>query len=61
MTAVTDFLLVGAMARELDRSVDTIRALEARGVIQSKRDSANRRIFGRDQLERAKAHYAKRA
>jgi DNA-binding transcriptional MerR regulator len=56
----TQDLLVGAMAQALGKSVDTIRDLERRGIITSRRDSANRRIFGRDQLKRAKAHYAKR-
>lgn len=57
---VTD-LLIGTVARELNRSVDTVRELERRGIIQSRRDSANRRIFSPEQLERAKAHYARRA
>lgn len=51
-------LLVGAMARGLGKSEDTVRDLERQGVIQSRRDSANRRIFSPEQLERAKAHYA---
>jgi DNA-binding transcriptional MerR regulator len=54
-------LTAGGMAKELDKSVDTVRELERRGIIQSRRDSSNRRLFGRDQLERARAHYAKRA
>jgi DNA-binding transcriptional MerR regulator len=54
-------LTAGGMAKELDKSVDTIRELERRGIIQSRRDSSNRRLFSREELERAKAHYAKRA
>ena len=57
----TEDLTVGAMAKGLDKCVDTVRELDRRGVIQSRRDSTNRRIYGRDQLDRALAHYAKRA
>jgi DNA-binding transcriptional MerR regulator len=51
-------LLVGAMARLLGKSEDTVRDLERRGIIQSRRDSANRRIFSPEQAERARQHYA---
>jgi DNA-binding transcriptional MerR regulator len=53
-------LLVGAMARALGKSEDTIRDLERRGVIRARRDSAGRRIFRPDQLNRAREHYNKR-
>ncbi len=54
-------LTVGGVAKALDKSVDTVRELERRGIIQSRRDSANRRIFSLEQLARAQAHYARKS
>jgi DNA-binding transcriptional MerR regulator len=51
-------LTAGGMAQALGKSVDTVRELERRGIIQSRRDSTNRRIFNLEQLARAQAHYA---
>jgi DNA-binding transcriptional MerR regulator len=54
-------LTAGGMAKAINRSIDTVRELERRGIIQSRRDSANRRIFSLEQLARAQAHYARKS
>ena len=50
---------VTMFARLLGRSEDTIRDLERRGIIAAVRDSANRRQFTADQIQRAMRHYRK--
>ena len=48
---------VGAMARALGKSEETVRELEKRGVITAVRDSTNRRLFTAEQLRLAREHY----
>lgn len=48
------------LARIVGKSEDTIRYLERRGIICAVRDSANRRHFDVDQVQRLRDYYAKR-
>ena len=50
---------VGALARLIGKSEDTVRDLERRGVIVALRDSAGRRQFTADQVRRALDHYGR--
>lgn len=50
-------LTTGGMARAIQRSEDTVRELERRGIIRSCRDSSNRRIFDPDQVQAALDYY----
>ena len=49
-------LTVGAVARMVCCSEGTVRRADRVGVIQSRRDTSGRRIFGQDAVEKLRAH-----
>lgn len=57
MNMDSDFFTIGQVSQSLDLSVDTIRRWDKKGLIKSKRDSRNQRVFSVDEVERVKQKY----
>lgn len=51
----------GTFAREIERSVETVRRLEARGVLSPQRDATGRRLFTTKDLEAFRKYRAERS
>lgn len=49
----------GTFAREIERSVETVRRLEARGVLSPLRDATGRRLFTLKDLEAFRKYHRK--
>jgi DNA-binding transcriptional MerR regulator len=51
----------GTFAREIGRSVETVRRLEQRGILSPRRDVTGRRLYSEDDLAKCREYLAQTA
>lgn len=57
---MTKMMTIGSVGRSVGLCVETLRALERRGIVTPKRDSTGRRIFDDEDIKKIRAYLARR-
>lgn len=60
-TEMTKIWTTGTFAREIERSVETVRRLEQRGILSPRRDATGRRLFTDEDLMRYRDYQSRAA